>query len=203
MAIINLKNRITQSNHQFDDNKKSSKSYIYVTGSIQFDKSSDETLILTVGDNYIENSQKIAIKDKGLVVKPGETKLICTSQKISTPLNVIGIIHGIGANIFNGGFISAGKIDQGFSGHLKIGYHNAGKHKVTFKKNDVLACVVFHETEETMKTPRQEQDYDSMPNYKITVYDTIKQFLSTHWISLVSLLVAILALIFDFIKEKI
>lgn len=197
MAIINLEERITTDPTEYEENKKSARSLIFVDGEIQHDKCSGETLILTVGDHYFEDSQQVAIPKKGIVVKPGESKVICTQQRISTPLNVIGVIHGLGTNIYRNGFVSIGKIDQGFNGYLRIGFFNGGKRNITFTKNDVLACVVFHETEETMAAAKVEQQYSSVPNYEMTRIDIVKQFLSTNWISIVSLIVAIIALFVD------
>lgn len=200
MPIINLNNRITSDSVEYEENKKSSRSLIFVEGDIQHDKCSGETLILTVGDHYFVNSQQVAIPKKGIVVKPGESTVICTQQHISTPLNVIGVIHGIGTNIYKNGFVSGGKIDQGFNGYLRIGFFNGGKRNITFRKNDVLACVVFHETEDTMAAAKVEQPYSSVPSYEMTRLDALRQFVSSNWISILSLILAIAALVVDIVN---
>jgi len=200
MAIINLHNRITNSINDYEENKKSAKSLIYVDNDHKLDSSSPEVLILTVGDSYYTNSQQIEIPSKGIVIKPGESKVIETKQKIATPLNVIGVIYGIGANIYQNGFISSGKIDQGYSGYLKIAFYNGAKSNFTFKSGDILASAIFYSTEETLKAALPEQSYESCPSYTMTKKDKLKLFFLTHWLSLCSLVVAIIALIIDFIK---
>ena len=201
MAIINLENRITDNNQVYESNRKSAKSYIYVNEKPTFDNGNNETLILNVGDHYIKDSQNIAIPDKGYIVKPGKSVLFETEQKISTPLNVIGVIYGIGKNIFNGGFISAGKIDQGFSDHLKIGFYNAGKHNITFQKGDVLACAIFYETEDTMPSVKQERKYDKLPIYNIKRIDKMKVYWSDNWLSIISLGIAAGTLLFEIFSK--
>lgn len=200
MAIINLKKRITNDIDEYEDNKKSERSFIFVDEDIQHDNCSPEVLILKVGDSYYENSQRLKIKEKGLVIKPGESKIIETKQRISTPLNVIGVICGIGTNIHQNGFVSSGKIDQGFSGKLKIGFYNGGKKNFTFKEGAVLASAIFYSTEETLSAALTEQAYELTPSYEMTFWDHVKTFFSNHWVSIISLVVAVIALIVDIIK---
>lgn len=197
MSIINLENRITNKIEVYESNRKSAKSYIYINELPSFERGNKETLILNVGDHYIKDSQNIAIPKKGYVVKPGKSVLFETEQKISTPLNVIGVICGIGTNIFNGGFISAGKIDQGFSDNLKISFYNAGKHNIIFKKGDALASAIFYETEDTMIAVMPERDYERLPVYNIKRIDKVKSYLSNNWLSFVSLGIAAGTLLFQ------
>lgn len=200
MSIINLHKRMTSSLSEYEDNKKSAKSLIYISDDFKHDACSPEVLILTVGGSYYLNSQPIKIPNKGLVIKPGESKVIETKQELAIPLNVIGAIYGIGTNIYQGGFVSSGKIDQGYMGTLKIAFFNGSKTNFTFKKDDVLASAMFYNTEETLAAALVEQQYDKCPSYTMTKSDKIKSFLSNHWISLLSLGVAVAALIVDFIK---
>lgn len=201
MSIINLENRITTDSEIYENNRKSAKSYILISDMPSFDNGNKETLILNVGDNYIQDSQKIAIPENGYVVKPGKSVLFETEQKISTPLNVIGVIYGIGTNIFNGGFISAGKIDQGFSDNLKIGFYNAGKHNITFKKGNALASAIFYETEDTMLAVAPERQYERLPVYNMKRIDKVKGYFSDNWLSLVSLAIAAGTLIFEIFSK--
>ena len=200
MAIINLAKRITKDIQEYEDNKRSARSLIYVNEDIQHDICSPEVLILTVGESYYRKSQQISISEKGLIIKPGESVLLETKQEIATPLNVIGIIYGIGTNIYQNGFISSGKIDQGYFGHLKIGFYNGGTSNITFKKGDVLASAIFHSTEETLSAAFKEQPYERSPSYMMTKGDYLKLFISEHWISLLSLIAAVIALVVDFAK---
>lgn len=58
-----------------------------------------------------------------------------------------GLLFGAGSNIYRGTFISSGKIDPGFSGKLRIGYHNGSDKTVILKTGDKLAYCIFIGTE--------------------------------------------------------
>ncbi len=201
MAIINLENRITNEMVVFDNNKKSAKSLVFSNISPSFEQGNKETLILHVGDHYIKDSQNIAIPESGYIVKPGKSILFETEEKIAIPLNVIGIIYGIGTNIFKGGFISAGKIDQGFSNNLKICFYNAGNQNFTFKKGDALACAIFIETEDTAQSTPTERRYDQLPVYDFKFKDRIKLFMSNNIVSIISILIAAGTLLFEILSK--
>lgn len=200
MSIISLRKRMTDSLDDYEKNKKSAKSLIYVSDNFERDAGSPDVLILTVGESYYSNSQLIAIPKKGMVIKPGECRIIETKQTISTPLNVIGAIYGIGTNIYQGGFVSPGKIDQGYNGTLKIAFFNGSKTNFTFKQGDILASAIFYSTEETLQAALSEQAYESCPSYTMLKKDKFKLFLNNNWLSIVSLAVAIFAVFVDFIK---
>lgn len=200
MSIINLKKRITNDVDEYENNKKSERSYIYVNEDIKHDNCSPEVLILTVGDSYYAKSQKLKIPEKGLVIKPGRSKVIETKQNIATPLNVIGVIYGLGTNIYQNGFVSTGKIDQGYSGNLKIGFYNGGKKNFIFKRDEVLASVIFFSTEETLSAAFSEQQYENSPSYELKLIDRIQLFFSDNWVALLSFAVSVISLIIDWIK---
>lgn len=48
-----------------------------------------------------------------------------------------------------------------------------------------------------MPAVKEEQPYDRMPVYNLSKWDIFKQFLTLHRISIVSLIVAVIALIHD------
>lgn len=195
MAVINLKSRVTNDKVQFENYKKSSSSLVYINTDAQYDQSSEDILLIHVGDGYMIGSQMIKVPEKGLVVKPHESVVFFSDQTIAVPLNMIGIILGMGHNIFKGGFISPGKIDQGFEGPLKIGYFNSSKKNVRFKKGDILACVLFLETENTLEAAGPENGYSALPKYDMTKLQEFTHFLSENWVALLSIVIAIIGLI--------
>ena len=58
-----------------------------------------------------------------------------------------GLLIGAGRNIYRGAFISSGKIDPGFAGRLRIGYHNGSDKTIILKRGDKLAYCIFIGTE--------------------------------------------------------
>jgi len=194
MSIIDLNTRHTKDYSVYEANRESLHSFIYVDNNVQFDKSSEDILILTVGSDYEKNAQKISIPTKGIVVKPGQSIVLHTEQKIALPQNVMGLITGLGCNIFNGGFISSGKIDQGFRGVLKVGYYNGSSQKVTFKKGSIIACAIFFTSEATHSAQGIESPYDNAPSYSTNIRHRIIQFFCDNWVAIISLLVAVIGL---------
>ncbi len=147
MAIVNLK-RITDKENDYYRNLKSSDSLIFVKGKYQTDNSGPDCLKLTVGQCWYENATYLTIDPKrGIKIKPHASVVLETSEEIAVPLNVYGLLFGAGSNIYRGAFISSGKIDPGFSGKLRIGYHNGSDRAVILKPGDKLAYCLFIDAE--------------------------------------------------------
>ena len=194
LPVVNIKSRSTNDKVKFENYKKSSNSLLYVNKDIQCDQSGEDILLIHVGDRYMIGSKHFEIPKKGLIVKPQKSVVLFSEQTIAVPLNMIGIIEGMGHNIFSGGFISCGKIDQGFEGQLKIGYFNSSKQNVRFRQGDILACVIFLETEKTLAAAGPENEYAALPKYNMTSLQEISHFFSENWVALLSILIALIGL---------
>ena len=148
MGIIYLNKRITNSTDDFNRYSRSSDSLIYVNGKYSTDESGPDCLSLTVGHCWYDNSRYIEIDPKkGIKIKPHTSVILETEEEIALPLNVYGLLFGAGSNIYRGAFISSGKIDPGFFGKLRIGYHNGSDKTITLKRGDKLAYSIFIGTE--------------------------------------------------------
>lgn len=148
MAIVNLSRRVTNNADEYSKYSRSSDSLIFVKGNLATDESGPDCLALTVGQCWYDNARYIEIDSKkGIKVKPHTSVVLETAEEIALPLNVYGLLFGAGSNIYRGAFISSGKIDPGFSGKLRIGYHNGSSKTVTIKRNDKLAYCIFIGTE--------------------------------------------------------
>lgn len=66
---------------------------------------------------------------------------------------------GKGHQIFQGTFISSGKINPGFNGRLNIGLYNGSKKRIHIKKGQPLCSCVFLQMESNMQSPLK--DYDA------------------------------------------
>lgn len=148
MSIVNLSKRATNNTNEYYKNSHSSDSLIYVKENIVTDQSGPDCLELTVGQCWYDNGRYIEIDSKkGIKVKPHTSVVLEAAEEIALPLNVYGLLFGAGSNIYRGAFISSGKIDPGFSGKLRVGYHNGSSKTVTIKRNDKLAYCIFIGTE--------------------------------------------------------
>lgn len=148
MAIINLNRRITNDIDMYNNFSRSSDSLIFVNGNWSTDESGPDCLLLTVGSCWYDNARYLEINAlKGIKIKPHASIVIETAEEIALPLNMYGLLFGAGSNIYKGTFISSGKIDPGFSGKLRIGYHNGSDKTVILKPGDKLAYCIFIGTE--------------------------------------------------------
>ena len=148
MAIVNLNKRITNDIDKYSSFSRSSDSLIYIKNKWVTDESGPDCLSLTVGQCWYDNSRYLKIDErKGIKIKPHASIVLETSEDIALPFNMYGLLFGAGSNIYKGAFISSGKIDPGFSGKLRIGYHNGSDKTVILKTGDKLAYCIFIETE--------------------------------------------------------
>ena len=144
MSIVSLEKRITKNWDDFEAYKCSSDSYIFIKDSYITDAEGPDCLALTVGNCWYDNGRYINIdKKKGLKVRPHASIVLETAEDIALPLNTYGLLFGAGSNIYRGAFISGGKIDPGFQGKLKIGFHNGSDNTIVLKQGDKLAYCIF------------------------------------------------------------
>ena len=109
MAVLDLHTRLTDDYDEYSQNTNSSSSKIHIKGTTIIDGSGQECMKLSVGETWFYNNKYIGIPDKGIKVKPRESVVVVSEQKISLPSNVFGIVFGVGKNIFKGGFVANGK----------------------------------------------------------------------------------------------
>lgn len=136
MALINLNKRVTDKWEVRCDNLESPDSFIYIKDRANEKVANPASMEIEVGDVYIlpRNGQQYKIPEEGLSIDPKQSVVIYSRQKISLPYNAFGLITGKGNYIFQGCFISSGKIDPGFDGFLKIGFYNGSNKKILLKK---------------------------------------------------------------------
>lgn len=148
MAIVHLDKRITNDTDEYNKYLRSSDSLIFVKDNWTTDESGPDCLLLTVGQCWYDNARYIEIDaQKGMKIKPHASVVLETAEEIALPLNMYGLLFGAGSNIYRGAFISSGKIDPGFFGKLRIGYHNGSDKTIVLKKGDKLAYCIFIGTE--------------------------------------------------------
>ncbi len=186
MALISLNSRITDSWEERCKHLKSPESLIYVKDRAQEDIVNPASMEIAVGDVYIlpGDNKQYRIADEGLTIKPKKSVVIYSQQKIALPYNAFGIVTGKGNYIFQGCFISTGKIDPGFDGYLKIGFYNGGNKKVTLMRGKGFASVYFINTDFTMEHALE--DYQTAPPANIKQIGRLRTFwtyVTEHWIS--------------------
>jgi len=167
MSVIDLSTRICNDWNTYNNNKRSSDSYIYIDDEINLEDG-PSSIDLSVGDNWYQSNEEkpYLITDEGIQLAPFQSILLEVKQEIANPYNVFGLVTGKGLKIFEGVFISTGKINPGYIGKLKIGIYNGSKKKIIFKKNMPLCTCVFFAMESNLQIPLKNRADNSNTNAK-------------------------------------
>lgn len=203
MSVVDLSSRITQDWDKYNGYLKSSDSLIYIDGDILLKNVGPASVNITVGNRWYDYSKNkyFTIPSNGIKLKSKDNITIEISQTIGLPYNIFGAIFGTGKNIFKGGFISTGKINPGYKGKLKIGYYNGSMGDVTFKPGDLLACCTFFEMETSTDSPLEFYISEPEPEVEIrNIYSKIKHWIHDNWYSVLSSILAIIAIVVAILK---
>ena len=159
MAIVDLSTRITNNWLDFHQNQLSSDSSIYINQDSIILDDGPASIDFSVGEKWFFQNDNTAYKvtNDGIILTPFQSILIETFEEIALPYNIFGLVTGKGLQIFQGTFISTGKINPGFNGKLKIGIYNGSKKKIKLYKNKPLCTCVFFEMESNLKVPIKNQ----------------------------------------------
>lgn len=198
MSIVDLSRRVTFDWDKYNKNSKSFESYIFVNSEENCVIQVDTSINITVGDVWYDSKKNTDIKmtEKGVKVKSKKYVVFQSQQYLGLPYNVYGIVVGKGANIFNGGVISTGKIVPGYKGALRIGYYNASNSTIVLHKNDVLGCCVFFSTETTATNENMGGRFDNVPALEVlTRRAKIFEWFCENWYNILSLLLSVAAII--------
>ncbi|WP_041258105.1 dCTP deaminase domain-containing protein [Fibrella aestuarina] len=200
MAVIDLETRLTKDWDSYNSNLKSSDSLIFISPHNYNIEDGPASLDLTVGNRFFfhDRGQHYTITDDGIYIEPFNSLLIETEQKVCLPLNIFGIVIGKGHQIFQGTFISSGKINPGFNGKLNIGLYNGSRKRIHIKSGHPLCSCVFFQMESNMNSPLKNYDANRQIN-KVYLTRTQKLFnaykgnmqLVTHIIAIIAFLVAL------------
>lgn len=179
MGVIDLNIRLTDSWDSFNDNLKSSDSLIYIEPKNYLSDDKPSSIDLTVGEKcfFLKDNKYYDFPEDGIHVKAFTSILVESEQKLGLPYNIFGLVTGKGNKIFQGTFISTGKINPGFNGKLKIGLFNGSDKSITIKKGDPLCTCVFFEMESSMTAPHKSyEDNFQKANYFKTSLQSFKSW---------------------------
>lgn len=195
MSVIDLAYRTTNAWEIYNQQKRDAESKLYVSGKTIFDNDGAQCLNVTVGENYLRKGQPVSIPNKGLKIPPRSVFVIETEQSIAVPLNMFGLVYGMGENIFRSCIVSPGKIDPGFIGKLKIGFYNGNTESVIMKKGDVIACTSFWDIETALDYPLENYHSEPLPVIEnLTALQILLKWLGNNWSSVSALLIALATL---------
>ncbi len=110
---------------------------------------------LSVGDEYIslrdpENTQPLK-EGQHINIGPGETVLILTREYICLPRNILAMLVPRARWLFEGGSLSATRVDPTWYGKLLVGFTNSAKNPLTLEYGEAFCTTYFMEATETEK----------------------------------------------------
>jgi deoxycytidine triphosphate deaminase len=205
MAIIDLSTRITTDWTLYNKYKASSDSYIYISEEVNKDAICSTSMDLHVGDKCFnpDKNEEFFIPDSGLFIKPKETVIISTRSKIALPFNIFGVVTGKGNYIYQGGFISTGKINPGFCDCLLIGFFNGSSETILLKKENAFASVYFITTETELSQPYEY--YRNRPSPKKEKLSLKRKFFfwfKNNWHLIIPIFLSIIAILISIFFKK-
>lgn len=160
MSIIFLKNSTTSNIEEFERQKKSFDSKIFIVYNedklpSENVKVDDFSLDITLGkswnENYSYNDKGLfLIEDQKITILPHTSVVVAIREYIKMPYNKFGIVLSTGSLFLQQGIqIPSAKVEPGYSGLLKLRLVNSSNDKVTLYQNQKIASVVFFETNHT------------------------------------------------------
>lgn len=193
MSIIDLRHRVSSNWSEMHKCLKSPDSYVYIENSVTDEINNPASLEVEVGDAYIipGDSKQYKIREEGLSIPSRRSIVLYSKQRIMLPYNIFGVVTGKGNLIFQGCFISTGKIDPGFEGYLKIGLYNGGNKDVVLKKGEKFASLFFMTTEGYLDAPLQ--NYQSAPPLRLMPvrwYTKLWNWIKNNRISVITWIIA-------------
>lgn len=200
MSIVSLESRTTSDWGKYEAYRSSSDSLIFINEGFTTDASGPDCLCITVGSCWYDNGRYIELdKKKGLRVRPHTSIVFEAHEQLALPLNIYGLLFGAGSNIYRGAFISSGKVDPGFSGKLKIGFHNGSDESIILHIGDKLAYCLFLNTESCLinmpflapVTP---------PAHLLTKPERAKKWFFRNASQIITIVIAVISILLSFFK---
>lgn len=183
MSVVNLRKRKTNEDPtEYFTHWKSPVSKIYID---QENPTNPSSLDIEVGAKYIYpgSNHCFKIPEDGLNIRPHQTVVVFSRQRFMLPLNMFGIVTGKGKYIYQGCLVSTGKIDPGFDGTLKIGFHNGGSLPIKLMPGESFATAFFLNTEETLDAPLRHYPHELNPDVKkMSWLQKTGIYVKSHWI---------------------
>lgn len=160
MSIIFLRNSTTSDIEEFERQKKSFDSQIFIVydedkTSKEMVKVDDFSLDITLGkswnENYSYNDKGLfLIEDQKITILPNTSVVVAIREYIKMPYNKFGIVLSTGSLFLQQGIqIPSAKVEPSYSGLLKLRLVNSSNDKVTLYQNQKIASIVFFQTNHT------------------------------------------------------
>ena len=197
MSVVDLNCRLTQDWSVFNRYLKSSDSLIYIEGPIIIADNGPASLDLSVGHRWLDHRDNslYLVPKEGLEIGPHQSVIVEALQRIALPLNVFGLVTGKGKYIFQGVFVSSGKIDPGFNGRLKIGIYNGREKTLVLKEGEPFCSCCAFQMESSLDVPlRSYETQQTLKESGRSRKTQITNWLASNWKTLIPILISLVAI---------
>lgn len=168
MAVIYIRDRVTENEREFSTAALSDRSLLFLTGASSTEAFSVE---LTVGEQWSENygpanNHMFRIGQEGVEIGRNGSIVVEVAQEIHVPHNMYGIVVPTGSLFLDRGtIIAAAKVEPSFRGRLKLRLVNTTPERMVLKRGIKVASIIFFPTETTRHQPTVEKQV--LPNEKV------------------------------------
>jgi deoxycytidine triphosphate deaminase len=181
LSVVDLTRRATADQDAYNRSLRSDDSLILIspfpdnieTASVDFD----------VGEYVFDSarSEKRALSSEGFTLRPRQSVVVYSAQRVSLPNNVFGLLSGKGRLIYHGVFISQGKVDPGFKDNLRIGLYNGSKKAVQLKTGMPICSCTFFQMETHVQDAASPISEEPVKPLRPTFIQQCRAFWLAHW----------------------
>ena len=213
MTIINIKNRNTEKEEEFESFRSSSNSLLYLKSNhlenetaknieSQIDNFSiDLTLGTAWNHNYSYSDRSLYMIDKEITLKPRQSVVVTIGETMKIPNNIFGIVVSTGSLFLQHGvLIPTAKIEPGFTGLLKLRIVNTSKKKITIPSKMKIASAIFFDCETTPLmaiVPHSDEINPPKYSWKNKIYGSVIDTITNpSFLSIIGIIVAIIAIFY-------
>jgi len=152
MSLLQIRDRTTNSQGEFDAFALSCNSYIFTTAAPS--NIEEFSLEITLGDgwndNYSVHDRNMRRIDESIIIRGHGSIVVEVQEEIRIPHNRYGIVLPTGSLFLSRGIlITPAKVEPAFAGKLKLRMFNTTSQKITMKKGEKLGSIIFFATEST------------------------------------------------------
>ncbi|HGM6348526.1 TPA: hypothetical protein ACKP8H_002774 [Serratia marcescens] len=216
MSIIHLKSRTTTNSNDFERNKKSFNSKLFLCyedersnpnrNNVHIDEFSlDLTLGNSWNENYSYNDKGLFIIENGKISIPARTSVVVTVREtMKVPNNIFGIVMSTGSIFLQDGIQSpSAKIEPGYSGTLKLRLVNYSAKKVELTKGQKIGSAIFFQTDHTpdfIEASNSESTNIPKKGRVKRAWNIFKQQWLSYGPNFISMLISVVAIIFTMLN---
>lgn len=195
MTVVDLTKRATGDQDAYNRALRSDDSLILITPLPNNIEAA--SVDLSVGDYIFDSarSEKLSLSAEGFTLRPRQSVVVYSAQRVSLPNNVFGFLSGKGRLIYHGVFISQGKVDPGYRDNLRIGLYNGSRRSVQLTPGMPICSCTFFQMETHIQEAATLSSDEPVKPLRPTKIQLARSFWITHWNWIIGTIIALAVLL--------